>query len=285
MAEIFGAVAGAISITALFNECIDCFDYVQIARNFGQDFSRFQLRLDVARCRLSRWGAAVNVNSNSRFMNSDESTVVLTQEILQEIVARFEAAQKVSRRYKAKAEDASMEICTETDLSSTSQRLHNRFTTRTLGRQSRVGLLKKTSWALYDKDYMARMIEDIVTSINELEKVFPAAPQEINQLARMEVEELNDEKELDMLQDVTKGLDPILEVMAKHRLQELTGKNSAGRISGNGRVNIGHTFVKESFVHAQGLRDNTVNHVDEIDGGEMSRVNVGNTYGGTGFWH
>ncbi|KAI1068455.1 hypothetical protein LB507_004343 [Fusarium sp. FIESC RH6] len=240
MAEVFGAVAGAISVTALFNECIDCFHYIQIARHFGQDFSRYQLRLDVARCRLSRWGAAANVNNDPRFMNnmlSDDAT-----------------------------------------------RLHNRFATLTLDRQNRVGLLKKASWALYDKEYMGRMIEDIATSINELERVFPVAPQTMQRLATMEIEELNDEQELKMLQDVTKGLDPVLKDMTEHRLQELTGKNSAGRVAGNGSVNIGHTFVKESFVQAQGPKDNTTNHVDEIDGGEKSRVNVGNTYGGKGFW-
>ncbi|RBR25391.1 uncharacterized protein FIESC28_01828 [Fusarium coffeatum] len=177
-----------------------------------------------------------------------------------------------------------MEICTEADLTSVSQRLHNHFATLTLDRQNRVGLLKKTSWALYDKEYMGRLIDDIATSINELEKVFPVAPQAIQRLARMEVEELNDEHELKMLQDVTKGLDPVLKDMTEHRLQELTGKNSAGRVAGNGSVNIGHTFVKDSFVQGQGPRDNTTNHVDEIDGGEKSRVNVGNTYGGKGFW-
>ena len=113
---------------------------------------------------------------------------------------------------------------------------------------------------------------------------FPVAPQAIQRFARMEVEELNDEQELKMLQDVTQGLDPVLGDATKHKLQKLIGKNSAGRISGNGSVNIGHTFVEESFVQGQGPRDNTTNHVDEINGGESSRVNVGNTYGGKGFW-
>jgi hypothetical protein len=34
MAEVFGTVAGALSVAALFN-CVDCFEYIQLGRHFS----------------------------------------------------------------------------------------------------------------------------------------------------------------------------------------------------------------------------------------------------------
>jgi hypothetical protein len=35
MAEVFGTVAGALSVAALFNNCVDCFEYIQLGRHFS----------------------------------------------------------------------------------------------------------------------------------------------------------------------------------------------------------------------------------------------------------
>ncbi|KAM0228001.1 hypothetical protein ACHAP5_012057 [Fusarium lateritium] len=283
MAEVFGAVTGAIGVTALFNNCIDCFDYVQIARHFGQDFSRYQLRLDVAKCRLARWGATVNINNNSRLTSDPfaHQTTELAMDILKEIIARFETARKISRRYETRLQKEARELCTESDLNSVSQTLHNRFRALTTERQNRIGLLKKTTWALYDKEHMGRMIADIITSIKDLEEVFPAKPGALSQLVEMEVEEIDNEQELDLMQQAAEGLDPVLEDVSRRKLQEVTSRNSAGRIIGKGHVNVGHIYGDKSF---SGFKNNTTNHVDEVNGEETSRVNIGNTYGGKGFW-
>ncbi|KIL90043.1 HETs protein [Fusarium avenaceum] len=287
MTEVFGAVAGAISIAALFNNCIDCFDYIQLAKSFGEDFSRYQLRLDVAKCRLSRWGAAIDINNDSRFLGdaSTDPTVELAMNMLREIVERFGAAHRVSLWYKATStEQQSTAICTEADLETVPQRLHNRFRRLAIQRQSRVSLIKKAYWAIYDKRNMGKVIDDIFDFLNELEKVFPAPPQAITQLVEMEINEVSDLQELKMIQDVAQALDPVLEAATKSRLREITGKNTVGRINTTGRANVGYTFPKETLLHSEGFRDDTTNHVDEFIGGETSRVNVGNTYGGTAFW-
>ncbi|RGP77357.1 hypothetical protein FLONG3_4495 [Fusarium longipes] len=286
MAEVFGTVAGAISIAALFNNCIDCFDYIQFAKNFGDDFSRYQLRLDVAKCRLSRWGAAIDINNDSRFHSEmlADATMELAKNILGEIMTRFGAAHRTSLRYTETCKERSTAVCTEADLETVSLRLHHRFRTLALQRQGRVSLTKKAYWAIYDKGYIERVIRDIFHFLNELENVFPAISQATRQLARMEIEEVSDQKELKMIQEVAKDLDPVLEDTAKSKPGEITGRNTVGRINTKGRVNVGYTFHTESLMHSEGFRDNTTNHVDEITGDETSRVNVGNTYGGTSFW-
>ncbi|KAL9564420.1 hypothetical protein ACKAV7_011611 [Fusarium commune] len=286
MAEIFGTVAGAISIAGLFNNCVDCFNYIQIAKHFGQDFPRYQLRLDVAKCRLARWGASIDINNDQRFSLTEpaDPTVILAQDILKEIVARFETARKISRRYDTRTEEQGLRICTEADLGPVSQRLHSRFDGFTKERYKTLGLMKKTGWALYDKSYMGRMIDDIIASIEDLEIVFPSTPQVTRQLAEMEIEEVNNEQELELIQDVSEGVDPVLSDASKNKILEIAGKNSAGRITGSGRVNIGNSFVTGSLSSSEGIRVSTVNHVDDVNTAEPSRVNIGNTWGGKGFW-
>lgn len=39
MAKVFGVIAGALNVAALFNNCIDCFEFVQLGRRFGRDYS------------------------------------------------------------------------------------------------------------------------------------------------------------------------------------------------------------------------------------------------------
>jgi hypothetical protein len=61
MAEAFGIFAGAAGLAGLFTPCIECFEYIQFGRSFGQDYERSLVKLDVVRLRLSRWGVSVGL--------------------------------------------------------------------------------------------------------------------------------------------------------------------------------------------------------------------------------
>jgi hypothetical protein len=37
MAEVFGVVAGSVSVAAIFNNVVDCFEYVQLGGHFDFD--------------------------------------------------------------------------------------------------------------------------------------------------------------------------------------------------------------------------------------------------------
>ena len=49
MAEVFGIVASALSVAALFNNCVDCFEYIQMGRHFSYNYKRCQLKLNIAK--------------------------------------------------------------------------------------------------------------------------------------------------------------------------------------------------------------------------------------------
>jgi len=48
------AVGLAFGVLGAFTDAIRCFEYIQLARNFDQDYQTAILKLDVARLRLSR---------------------------------------------------------------------------------------------------------------------------------------------------------------------------------------------------------------------------------------
>src|SRR4051794_37650955 len=118
MAEIFGIVAGTLNIAALFNNCLDCFEYIQLGRHFGRDYQTCQLRLDIAKARLGRWGQAININEDPRFATDvpADNSAQLVHSILEEVTLLFLAAYKTSKRYEASAEQQDLVLCKDDDM-------------------------------------------------------------------------------------------------------------------------------------------------------------------------
>ncbi|KAM0417005.1 hypothetical protein ACHAPT_012971 [Fusarium lateritium] len=288
MTEIFGAVSGAISIASLFNNCVDCFEYIQLARHFGQDYGRCQLSLDVAKWRLGRWGAAIDINNNPRFGPDApaDASVARAQAVLQEIVGRFELAYKISRRYEKETAEQDRALFTHADLDPASQRLRQQFQAVIKKRQNRTSLIKKTGWALYDKKQLGSLIDDIVSSMDQLALVFPVDTQASTQLVRMEIEKVDEQRELKMVQDVAKGVDPVLDHVAKQKSAGAVSQNSVNRVKTTefGRASVGNIFTKEALGQSVGFSYSASNRVDDIEAKDNSRVNVGDTYGAKGFW-
>jgi hypothetical protein len=185
MAELFGIIAGAASLAALFVPCVDCFEYIQLGRHFSQDYETYQVKLDVVWLRLSRWGLAFglgeNPNPNSQPIQPqvvaterelDTLTKVLTR-LLQDLLD----AKKRSDEYDSDEEGgaSSMEVCDpNTHLKGRFKVLHNTITKIVANRkQEGVSLRQKTKWALYEKKVFDRLIEDISSHMDTLEKVFP----------------------------------------------------------------------------------------------------------------
>ncbi|RSL59370.1 hypothetical protein CEP54_007327 [Fusarium duplospermum] len=287
MTEIFGAVSGAISVAALFNNCVDCFEYIQFARRFGKDYGTCQLRLDVAKWRLDRWGAAININNDSRFRSDApvDNSVARARSILQDIVGKIGEACKISQTYEP-TPDYDREIFTRADMDPASQRLRDQYETITKKRQDRTSLLKKTRWALYDKKLLGDLISNIVSSTRELEEVFPSVLQASMQLARAEIGQVDNQQSLRLMQDVASGPDPVLRDLAKQRLAGVEVQNSAIRVktAESGKMGVGDNFTREAFGQSVGFPYRATNHVEDMEVGGDSKVHVGDNFGGKGFW-
>lgn len=111
MAEVFGVVAGVASLVGVFTSCLECLQYIQLGVNFGNDYGKCQLRLDVVALRLSRWGLAVGLNNFN--ISSGQPQVQATQEesriaerVLGELLESLQEARKASDRFTARQSDA-----------------------------------------------------------------------------------------------------------------------------------------------------------------------------------
>ena len=224
--EPIGLGLGIVSLAALFSSCLECFDYVQLGRSFGEDYGKCLLRLDVARLRFSRWGASVGLGpqvTQHEDLVVQEREHLLAQRLLEEIKHCFETAEKFSGQYKERAlvRDADVSALavadTETDLGPEYRYLHTTMRELASKRQGHTSFARKTKWALYEKRKFDAMIDDVSCFVKELVELFPSQEQQQKELCRYEVQSVNrDERELlstisdedELMQNTIREIDP-----------------------------------------------------------------------------
>jgi hypothetical protein len=60
---IAGLALSAVSVAALFTTCVDCFNIVVSAREFGRDYELLCTELSLQKLRLFLWGESVGLAS------------------------------------------------------------------------------------------------------------------------------------------------------------------------------------------------------------------------------
>ncbi|KAL7904814.1 prion-inhibition and propagation domain-containing protein [Trichoderma velutinum] len=287
MAEIFGIATGALSVAALFNNCVETFEYIQLGRHFGEDYQRYQLKLDVAQTRLGRWGEAVGVNSDIRFASASpgDKAVKDVLGILEDIADCFEAARKKSRRYAQRADKKELMVHDNNDMNFLFQRLHKRSKDIARRRQKGISIVKKAAWALYDKKSLENLVNQISSWVDELEKLFPIEAT-YQKSIEIEIEEVNDELSLKALKDVARDIDPALEQAVERKVDSIEAINSARNITmeDKARFQVGNVFSEGALQYEILAKDQTNNFIDTISVKNETRIQVGNIYGGKGIW-
>lgn len=287
MTENFGIAASALSVAALFNNCVEAIEYIQLGHHFGEEYQRCQLKLDTAETRLSRWGEAVRVNHDIRFASTSptDNAVKDAQEAFEEIAGCFEAAQKKSRRYAERSDKKDLTVYTSNDMNPLFQQLHKRARDIARQRQNGMSLVKKAAWALYEEKSLERIIDQISSSVGELEKLFPIEAT-YRKCIDMEVAELNDELSLKTIRDVAHGVDPALEDAVKHKVNAIEGKNSARNVKmeDEARFQVGDVFSEGVLQRGILIKDQTTNSIETVSAKNRARVQIGNVYGGKGIW-
>ncbi|KAJ5469547.1 hypothetical protein N7539_009165 [Penicillium diatomitis] len=278
--EVFSTTAAALGVAALFSNCVDCFEYIQLGRQFGQNFERCQIKLDVARTRLGRWGQAVDISHDPRFTNGvagDEVTQQI-QVILEEIMLLFQAVQKSSKRYELKATEADRTCFANEHLCPGIRHVHGRLEKIARERQQQTSLFKKARWALYDGKNLDKLVGEITDFVDALEKLVPPAEAVQRQLSVMELEGVDDESVLMALRDVAVDTDSILSKAADQKLETILARNHVEQIVGDEEANVwvGNQWNSKWI---GGLRERTENTVVSIAARGKSAVHVGNKYG------
>ncbi|KAL6789028.1 prion-inhibition and propagation domain-containing protein [Trichoderma sp. SZMC 28012] len=287
MAEIFGIATGALSVAGLFNNCVETFEYIQLGRHFGEDYQRYQLKLDVAQTRLGRWGEAVGVNNDVRFASASPSDKAVKDAlaILEDIADCFEAARKKSKRYADRAEKKEIMVHHNKDMNLMFQKLHKRSRDIARRRQKGISIVKKATWALYDKKSLENIVSQISSWVEELEKLFPIETT-LQKSVEVEIAEVNDEPSLKTLKDAARDIDPALEHAVERKVDFIEGKNSVTEImmEDRARFHVGNVFSEGVLQHEILVKHQTNNSVKTISAKNETRVQVGNVYGGKGIW-
>ncbi|KAF2647277.1 hypothetical protein K491DRAFT_699732 [Lophiostoma macrostomum CBS 122681] len=237
MAETAGLVIGAISLTTIFTTCVDCFEYVQLGRNFGKDYQRALLKLDIAKLRLSRWADATDESRNQyRVSASTPAEAEKVKEILREIVACFADAEKVSQRLTTKSSSTELQFYNiNTDLEPSLQTVHDKMRDLALKRQRRSTVRQKTAWAVYEKKYFDRLISDVSELVDGLVQLFPATQQRQSELVVEEVHEIESQPALAEIEAAAEDVDSLL-VSSVQRALAAQGSHSFTRNTVTGEV-------------------------------------------------
>ncbi|KAI1103268.1 prion-inhibition and propagation-domain-containing protein [Jackrogersella minutella] len=287
MAEVFGTVATALSVAALFNNCVDCFEYIQLGRDFGRDYERCQLKLDIAKTRMSRWGRAVRINEAPQFAcpHPDDVPSRQARAILEEIEQLFRTVQKASKRYEIAATRDELLRFGEKDMQPVARGLHNRLDEITSRRQKKTSLFRKAAWALYDGKNFDKLVREIAGFVDELENLYPTESDR-RDLVEVEIEELNDEPTLTALQDAAAGTDVVLSDAVAKKLEVCGGRNYARMIQSEeqARIRVGNEWSEVFSKTWTGAADQTSNQAESIASRGTSAVHIGNSFGGMGIF-
>lgn len=220
MAEAAGLAVGALSLAGLFNNAVQCFEFVQLGRSFGRDFETSQLKLECARLRLSRWGAALGLGEDLQDETLLEkrfgSQTTEAKHLLGQALAVFEEAKDISKRYvkQSKFSGAQLAVCNaQKEMDPPAADLCNMMRQISKRRQNRTGMLKKTEWALYQEKHFRRLIEDIKDLIDDLIGLFPAKQEDQRRLCRAEVSTMGESAALPLLREIASEQDTLLRDM------------------------------------------------------------------------
>lgn len=172
MAEVFGIIASSVSIAAIFSTCVDCFGYVQLARDFDGDFHTFLLQLSCARLRFTRWGHSIRVLEDPGFIhNTTPDELWTTKNLLLQILALFKKVERKSAKYGSAANHPSISTDGLDDLRSRIEGKMSEIAYERVEPRKQPGLVKKASWALHDAKHMMSLIKNITDLIENLETI------------------------------------------------------------------------------------------------------------------
>ncbi|KAG9228056.1 prion-inhibition and propagation-domain-containing protein [Amylocarpus encephaloides] len=213
--EIAGLTIGIAGLASIFNNIVDSFEYIRLARSFGRTFETNLLRLDVARLRLSRWGEAVGLSGNVTDQDTRQYTSILSDDvilvandILGRILQLFAECEKVSSQFRMgkKPDDQSLQNYDERqDLGTASTSLHGKMRELSIKRQNRTALAKKVRWTIYSEKQFEELVNEITRLTDELMNLVPGEVELQKRLCHSEVVQISES--FGTLATVAKGQD------------------------------------------------------------------------------
>lgn len=291
MAEAAGL---AFAIPGLFTTGVQCFEWVQLAREFEKDYATSCVQLQLAQLRLLRWGEAVglryNCPSSSGHAGSISSFEIdelkIIWETLSQIKQDFARAENITARSRPRMSNLAqtrdfhaVEFPQRTDTFDRSHRVLRNLTHTAISKYkglASVGhdIAGRTSWVLYRRDHFNSLISSVTMLVRDLEELFPAVRVRELKLGRQEVANAIPE-DLPLLLDAVGDQDDILKeaIGAEVEVQVLTFDRIT--IEDDAKTHLGQIF-HERVVEKSGSK-----YTNMVIGGR-SVSHLGNIYRGSG---
>ncbi|KAL8947778.1 MAG: hypothetical protein Q9222_005976 [Ikaeria aurantiellina] len=220
MAEAAGLT---LAVFSAFNDAIQCFDYVHLARKFDRDSQSVILKLDITKLKLSRWGRAlgfdtIDVDGVKLPFSATPEELSKASQLLEHIQGLFSEAERVSADLQQ--ENTTVMMSSEdAHLVGGIESLHE-----VLDRLSRKNyhpkkMLKKAKWALYSEKHVRRLFEDVTEEVDRLIELFPASQVAQRQLCTEEGKELALNENVGLLEPLVIEHDPVLSEVIKEGKQ------------------------------------------------------------------
>lgn len=226
------------NVISLFNFAVSCFDRIQLAREFEDDFETYQLKLDILQIRLSRWGEAAGITANtnkaieSKDSDSDAKPVNDAERLLSGIQDVLIKAQRKAKGMNVASNSQTLdsEQCMPEDL----KKIRMRF--QIFIRRRRVQAAKvadEAKWAFYKRDNFERVVTSISALLSELERLFPEdTRQKLHTLSSEECKGIS-QSNLEELKEIAEDCDPWLERAADEELKNVSGTGTNITMSHN----------------------------------------------------
>jgi hypothetical protein len=285
--ETAGLAIGSLALTALFETCMTCFDYIDTGRQYGKDYQRFAISMRSLELRMSRWWDVARLQAGTARMSKDAESQI--KDLLGEITSDLQDAQERAQKYSNPtiADDGSVGL----------ENLAERFQRQANLRQRRAPLGRVVKWALRDQTKCKRLIKSIKNAVEELEGVLPqtardsqlthrAAVEDAQQLVQpAEVEEpaaeANATPDIEILHDAADN-DPVLQ-----QVLEIVARNASGDdirdifTSDKARVAL-DDFVASDYKGPAPVERQHRRIIQNVKTSGEGRLLVGKTYGGKG---
>jgi hypothetical protein len=209
--EPAGLAVGIVALAGLFNNAVDCFEYVQLGSAFGTDFQVSLLKLDILRLRLSRWGKSVGLDgdlSNAhaiKLATGPPEDIEKAGNVLGQIMDLFTKMESKSKKYQSRMGeiDGDLKVLdVATNLEASGQSLHEKMRAMSIKRQNSTPLRPKVQWALYERKRFRVLLEDVTDLVNDLVECFPASREEQRRLCTTEASTIGSGDCVSALKDV-----------------------------------------------------------------------------------
>lgn len=286
--EVAGLIVGSVALTGLFNNCVQTFQYLQLGRNFGDDYETSLVKLDVVELRFTRWGELMTMQTGTDSHNlisavsSHEEKVA--ERLLNQIRNVFERAKQTSETFQmiGKTDELIVDTRSQNDnLSALHHHLQSKIHKLYSKRQKKSSSTAKVKWALYKKTHFDRLIEDLTELVDALFSLFPVPEGFQRQLCMMEVSDIEKDESLIALKAVAHGSDKLLEEVVTKMLND-RGRQFWKDIMASGKAEqfMGNEYAMgEPASGREGYQE-----WNGISGTDNARQLMGNVYGKSSFF-